>query len=140
MQASNPSGVQRMKACERGFGSASQRGLHLHIRQESYCLGETKLYWRLWDFREVLQEFKEASGSPKTQPTFTKCVLCGQFPVRLSQAIVLWNPQNTSRLVIAINPQRLNDSPKVAEWVGGLSLQGPNSQFSSLYMHANPGL
>ena len=140
MQASNPSGVQRMKACKRGFGSASQRGLHLHIRQESYCLGETKLYWRLWDFREVLQEFKEASGSPKTQPTFTKCVLCGQFPVRLSQAIVLWNPQNTSRLVIAINPQRLNDSPKVAEWVGGLSLQGPNSQFSSLYMHANPGL
>ena len=129
-----------MKGCERGFGSASQRGPHLHIRQESYCLGETKLYWRLWEFQGGFARFKEASGNPKTQPTLTECVLCGQFPVRLSQAIVLRNPQSTSGLVIAIDPQRLNNSPKVTEWVGGPSLQGPNIQFSFLCVHANPGL
>lgn len=111
-----------------------------HTSSELLFGGKLRCIGDFGNFREVLQEFKEASGSPKTQPTFTKCVLCGQFPVRLSQAIVLWNPQNTSGLVIAINPPGLNDSPKVTEWVGGLSLQGPNSQFSSLYMHASPGL
>ena len=65
MQASNPSGVQRMKACERGFGSASQRGLHLHIRQESYCLGETKLYWRLWEFQGGFARIQRSKWEPK---------------------------------------------------------------------------
>lgn len=58
MQADNSLGVQWMKGCERGFGSASQRGPRLHIRQENCCLGKTSCIGGFGNCREVLQEFK----------------------------------------------------------------------------------
>lgn len=123
MQADNSSEVQCIKACKRGFGSASQSGPRLHIRQEGYCLGKTGCIADFGNCKEVLQEFKEANGNSNTQPTFTECVLCGQLPIRPFQVIVSRNPQNPRGLAIVINSQRLNNPPKVTEWVGGLRLK-----------------
>lgn len=61
VQADSSSGFLRMKGGRRGFGSASQRGSRVYVRQENYCLGKTSCIGDFGNCREVLHAFKEAN-------------------------------------------------------------------------------
>lgn len=109
-----PQGFSGWKAAKESL-EALHRGAHVHTYVKRTVVWGKKLFWRLGNCREILQEFKEANEKQKTQPVFIECVLCGRLSGKPFQVIVSWTPQNAGGLSTDTNPQRLTNHLKATE-------------------------